>query len=192
MTMFKVTIEGVTPLLCHRFTETAQQEASKGSRTAVVGGSKGTPREQAETHLYLGIDGKTLVIPGPNLYRSFVDAGAFFKAGKSKVTTQKTSLLLACLSLEELDIPIQHREPWDVDSRPIVMPSTGGRILRHRPRFNDWRLSFTLTLDTNMMAASILREIVDAAGKQVGLGDFRPGRKGPFGKFVVVEWKEVK
>jgi hypothetical protein len=35
-----------------------------------------------------------------------------------------------------------------------------------------------------------MREIVDAAGKRVGLGDFRPACKGPFGKFVVVQWKD--
>jgi len=33
---------------------------------------------------------------------------------------------------------------------------------------------------------------VDSAGKRVGLGDFRPARKGPFGKFRVDEWKVIE
>jgi hypothetical protein len=30
--------------------------------------------------------------------------------------------------------------------------------------------------------------MIDAAGKRIGLGDFRPSCKGPFGKFVVIHW----
>ena len=39
------------------------------------------------------------------------------------------------------------------------------------------------------LIASTLSLALAAAGKRVGLGDFRPACKGPFGKFVVVEWK---
>jgi hypothetical protein len=31
--------------------------------------------------------------------------------------------------------------------------------------------------------------VIDAAGKRVGLGDFRPACKGPFGRFVVTNWQ---
>lgn len=184
-----VTIEGISPLLVHSFTDAAQQDATKGSRTAIVGGDKGTPMEQAEGVLYKGNDGEP-IIPSPNLFRCIIDAGKYFKSGKSKVTTQKSSMIPACLSILELLIPIEHREPWTVDARPVRIPSTGGRILRYRPCFNDWRLTFTLEIDTEMLAPKLAREILDAAGKRVGLGDFRPDCKGPFGKFVVVSWAE--
>lgn len=69
------------------------------------------------------------------------------------------------------------------------IPSTGGRILCHRPCFHDWKLSFTIDLDTDIIGVKLLREILDAAGKRIGLGDFRPACKGPFGKFVVTNWK---
>jgi hypothetical protein len=39
-----------------------------------------------------------------------------------------------------------------------------------------------------MLSLVLMRDIVDAAGKRIGLGDFRPACKGPFGKFVVVKW----
>ena len=92
------------------------------------------------------------------------------------------------VEIEGLELPIQHREPWSVDTRAVRIPSTGGRILCHRPCFYDWRLSFGLAVDTDMLSLVLMREIVDAAGKRIGLGDFRPACKGPFGKFVVVKW----
>ena len=188
MKIVDVSIEGTTPLLCNRFTDAAQMAATNGSRIATVG-EKGTPLEQAQSRLYLGHDGKPM-IPQPNLFRCLIDSGRFFKSGKSKITTQKTSLIPACLEVDGVEIPIEHKEPWTVDTRAVRIPSTGGRILCHRPCFNDWRLAFTLRIDTDMISVKLVRELVDAAGKRVGLGDFRPDCKGPFGKFVVVRWEE--
>jgi hypothetical protein len=188
MKIVNVTIEGTTPLLCNRFTDAAQMKATSGNASTLTG-DKGSPMEQAEAKLYLGHDDKPM-IPQPNLFRCLIDAGKYFKAGKSKVTTQKSSIIPACVEIDGIEIPIQHKEPWQVDTRAVRIPSTGGRILCHRPSFNDWRLSFTIRVDTELMSAKLLREIVDAAGRRVGLGDFRPDCKGPFGKFVVVEWRE--
>lgn len=183
-----IKIEGVTPLLCNRFTDEAQMAATSGNRSALTG-DKGSPREQAEKKLYLGSDGEPM-IPQPNLFRCIIDAGKFFKNGKSKVTTQKSSLIPSCVDVQGVELKIITREGWEVDTRAVRIPSTGGRILCNRPCFNDWGLEFTVLLDTDMMAPKLFREIVDAAGKSVGLGDFRPDCKGPFGKFKVTRWEE--
>lgn len=185
-----ITIRGTTPLLCNRFTDENAMAASNGTRVATIG-DKGTPREQAEKKLYLDADGNPM-IPQPNLFRCLIDAGTFFKAGKSKVTTQKSSLIPACVEIEGVEILLTSREGWDVDTRAVRIPSTGGRILAHRPSFNDWELSFSAELDTTIMSPKLFRELVDAAGKRIGLGDFRPACKGPFGKFVVTRWEEVE
>jgi hypothetical protein len=81
---------------------------------------------------------------------------------------------------------------WEVDSRSVVIPSTGGRIMAHRPRFDKWKLAFTVEYDSGMFSPSLVRMLLDDAGRRVGLGDFRPARKGPYGKFVIVKWLEEK
>ena len=191
MDHIKTTIAGATPLILNRFHDAAQQSATSQTRTATIG-DKGTPQAQAELKLYRSADGKTLVIPQPNLLSCFTAAGKFFKAGKSKVTTQKSSLIPACLEIEGVEVKLDHEQPWRVDSRPVRIPATGGRILCNRPVFDDWSLTFDMSLDTEVMTVELLREIVDAAGKRIGLGDFRPDCKGPFGKFKVTLWKVAK
>ena len=187
----KVRIKGETPLLCNKFTDEAAIKATNGTRVAQVGEPE-HPRQQAEKKLYYSIkDGKTPIIPSSNLLRSIMEGGRFFKNGKSKVTTQKRSLIPSCVWFEEDELLIKSKEPWDVDTRPVRIPSTGGRILAHRPKFQDWELEGTLVLDEEIMSESLLRQIVDAAGKRIGLGDYRPDCKGPFGRFVVTLW-EVK
>lgn len=186
----QIAISGVSPLILNRFTDAAAMAASNGSRSSAAAGSRGTPLEIAEGKLYYGIDGG-LVIPSPNLLRCLVDGGSFFKAGRKQITTKAESMLFSCLDIVAAEIPLLHYQPWTVDTRAVVIPATKGRILAHRPRFDDWSLQFTAELDTSIVQESLLREIVDAAGKRVGLGDFRPARKGPFGKFRVDSWKVV-
>lgn len=184
----RISIEGSTPLLLNRFTDAQAQAASSGNRISTVG-DRGTPLEIATQALYTSAQDGKPIIPAPNLLRCIIDGGSFFKAGKSKVTTQKSSMIPACVEMDEVEYPIVHKEPWTVDTRAVRIPSTGGRILAHRPCFNDWRLDFGVELDTTILGVKLFREIVDASGKRVGLGSFRPNCKGPFGRFCVVNWE---
>lgn len=186
----KITIQGSSPLLMNAFTDAAQQRASSGTSGALTG-DKGTPREQADAKIYRGIDGKTIVIPQPNLLRCLIDSGKFFKANKSKITTLRSSIIPSCVDLHGIEYPLVHPEPWSVDTRPVRIPATGGRILCHRASFHDWSVNFTMSLDTAVIGLALFREIVDKAGSAIGLGDFRPDNKGPFGKFKVSHWAAV-
>jgi len=187
----KITISGTVPMICARFTDEAAQKASSGNRTSAAAGDRGTPLEIAESGLYLGLDGKPM-IPQPNVLRCLVDGGRFFKAGKKQITTKEESLLYGCLDIEGTEIPIKHKQPWKVDTRAVVIPATKGRILAHRPMFDDWELTFIAELDTSIIGEKLFREIVDAAGKRIGIGAFRPAKKGPYGRFVVKNWQELK
>lgn len=167
MERISVAIEGTSPLLMNKFTDVNAQAVQGGTSVAFVG-SKGTPREQAERKIYADDQG-VIHVPGPNIFRCIIDAGVFHKAGKSKVTTQKSSLVPAAVSLLELTCPVRAAdggEPqWEVDSRSVVVPSTGGRIMAHRPRFDTWRLGFTLEVDTGMFALPLVRQLVDDGGR---------------------------
>lgn len=188
MKSYKVTIEGITPLLMNRFHEAAEQSVSSG--TAAVFRGTDNRREDAEKRAYRFKNGN-LYVPGVNLFASIMEAGKFHKSGRSKLTTQKTSLVPAALAILEVELPLGTKK-FEVDSRPVTIPATGGKVMRHRPRLDEWKLSFTLSVDTDMFSPKLARALVDDAGKKIGLGDFRPQRKGPFGRFVVTQWKEEK
>lgn len=185
MKFIEVEITGTTPLICNRYTDLAAAAATNGTRST-RNGDKGLPREQAEQKLYTDHDG-TLVIPTSNILRCLIDAGKFFKDGKSKITTLKSSIIPAYVGIEGVCTPIIS-PGWEVDIRPVVIPATGGRILAYRPRFDAWQLQFVILLDDEGIKLNLLRDIVDAAGTRIGLGDFRPDRKGPYGRFVVTLW----
>lgn len=182
----EVTISGVTPLLMNRFSEKSEVSVSSGMRLTVRNNGQ-TPRELAKDKLYANESGD-LFIPGTNIFAAVIAAGAFHKVGKSKLTTLKTSLIPAGVAILDLVCPLDTKE-WEVDSRSVVIPATGGRVMCHRPRLDEWSTTFTLDVDSDMFGEKLVRVLVDDAGKKCGIGDYRPNRKGPFGKFVVSSWR---
>lgn len=174
----------------NRFTETNEVQVSSGVSPTYSKGGKGTPREQATPKLYADKTG-ALFVPGTNIFAAIIAAGVFHKAGKTKLTTMKTSLIPAGVTIDELICPLTGSD-WEVDSRSVVIPSTGGRIMCHRPRIDVWSCTFTVDLDESMFSPALVRAVIDDAGKKIGLGDYRPSRKGPFGRFVVKHWNVLK
>jgi hypothetical protein len=76
---------------------------------------------------------------------------------------------------------------WEIDVRPVRIKAN--RVLRGRPRFNEWELEFILeVLDEQLLTEKVLKELLDFAGKYEGLGDFRP----EFGLFEVVDFEQIK
>lgn len=185
----KVTISGIAPLIMNRFTEASEVSVSSGTRVSIRS-KNGSPREEAEPKCYKDGDGN-LYIPGTNIFACIVAAGTFHKTGKSKLTTLRTSLIPAGIAVLELVCPLNTNE-WEVDSRSVVIPSTGGRVMCHRPRVDEWSTSFTLEVDEEMFGEKTARLLIDDGGKKLGLGDYRPQRKGPFGRFVVTGWEVAK
>jgi hypothetical protein len=178
-----IQITGVTPLLMHRFNIDEHEAKVKDKNLS--------PREQASRVCYQDESGK-LFYPTTNIYAAIIEAGRFHKDGKSKITTARSSLVPAAVMMEGESVYFSKPDTWEVDSRAVVVPSTGGRIVCHRPRLDKWCLDFALTLDTKMFSPTLLRALIDDAGQKVGLGDFRPSRKGIYGRFVVTKWNEEK
>jgi len=191
MSSIEVHFQGESPLLMNRFTEEAAAKISAGSSSAITVSHRGTPREQAEPRLYLSADGSPM-LPGPNIFRGLIDSGQFHKAGRRQITTAKSSLIPAGIHMVNLEClimnPFGGPVTWEVDSRSVVNPATGGRMMCHRPRFDAWKVAFTLRVDDKMFDERIVRQLVDDLGSKIGLGDFRPARKGPFGRCFVTHW----
>ena len=147
------------------------------------------PREQAEKKLYVNEAGK-LYQPETHIKGSLVEAGKDQKVvGKGKATYSK----IVGYAVEINPFEIEHKkQKWKPYSVLAVNPSTRGRYLLHRPMLEEWELDFEATFDEEQIPASILKEVFERAGKSVGIGDWRPAKKGRFGKFQVTLFKELK
>ena len=186
MKTFLVVVEGLTPLLQHRFGDA--EEAGETSRRIHV--KKEDPREAAERGCYRNAAGE-LYVPGAAVARALREAGASHKQRGSRKSLKFVIPAAVFVPLDQ--IVLRDREgrgitKFEVDSRPVVIPSTKGRIMRHRPRINTWCLEFHLEVDDDLIEPSLVHQLLTEAGLKLGLLDFRPEKGGTFGRFQVVSW----
>lgn len=177
MKKINIEITGIAPLLQNRFPmEEHGQNISKATKKVYV------PEEEAKKCLYIR-DG-VIFQPSEHIYQSMIRAATDFKfSGKKTFKDVITSSII----IEPEEIPIISEKPYEIDTRPVVIQRA--RVLKWRPKFNQWKLKFILTIldDTNLSSNNV-KEILEKAGATKGIGDYRPR----FGRFMVTEFKEVK
>jgi hypothetical protein len=142
------------------------------------------PKVEAEMCLYKDPQGN-IVIPSVNIKACIREAGRNYRIRGRRSTF--AAMIRAAIDVRPFPyVPLSHKG-WVVDIRPVVVQ--GARILRYRPRFDEWTLEFQiLNSDPTIIHADTLRKILEDAGKYYGLGDFRP----EFGTFAVKEFKRME
>lgn len=187
----RVTLRGVSPLLMNKIDDATLLNLRRpGGKRAKTAERPELPRDEAATKVYLTKDGNPF-IPTENLLSCLIAAGQFVRLdGKRQVSTAKSTTLPAFLSLEDELLPLLDAPHWETDIRPGRNPNGGEMVCLVRPRFDAWRFEVNATVDLDEISMVIVRQLFDVAGKRIGLGDFRPSRKGPFGKFEVLSWEE--
>lgn len=167
------TIEGLSPLLMHAY-----------PLVPVEAIEKKTAAEQAEIAAYRIPGSGRLCIPSTAMQRALV-GGAGYSKGKGRASLAKPAA--ACLLVDDVYLDLG-TDKYEIDARPVVIPATKGRVVRYRPRLDKWSVKFDLSYDDTLLSAKQVRQIVDDTGKNVGILEFRPEKKGPFGRFVVNSW----
>lgn len=178
-TKINVRVEGISPLLMNRFMDKSIDTKSK-KRT----GSMAT--EEIKDKLYLYDDKPH--IPAVYFRNSIVEASKQFKiTGKGKSTYSK----LVGATVDVLPEMIPLNEEYIPFRIAAVNPMTKGRMMVTRPRFNKWSAEFEIILNDEGVPKEVIQEILEQAGRYVGVGDWRPEKKGMFGKFMITSFKEA-
>lgn len=189
MKTIKVQIEGLTPLLIHRFSENAEQ-AKKTRRIEV---KSVDPREEATRHAYIAEDG-TFYFSAFAIPNCMGNAGANHKARGTRKTLRFVVPSAVRTTSDRITITNGDGKPakgFEVDSRPVTIPATKGRIMRHRPRWDTWGATFELIINDDLLDPATAHVLLQEAGLANGIGDFRPEKRGPFGTFRVTRWEEA-
>ena len=175
----KVVITGTTPLLINRFRDT-QIEGKSKKRTGAMSES------DIEEKLYI-VD-KTICIPSVYIKNCIVEASKQFKIiGKGKATY--TKIVASTTDINPFMIELKSGK-YEIFRISAVNPMTKGRMMTQRPKFNKWSMEFEIHLNDPAVDISVINEILEHSGKYVGIGDWRPEKKGMFGKFMITLFKK--
>jgi len=180
MKTINVKIEGISPLLMNRFLD--KQIAAGAKKRS--GEQKELP---AEEKLYI-LDNKPY-IPARYFEGCLIDASKQFKIqGKQKATYSKYVGATVRIEPEAITIKSGKWEPFTISA---VNPMTKGRMMVTRPMFNEWVCEFQIICEDDEVSVDTMERILEQAGRFTGIGDWRPQKKGKYGRFRIVEFKEA-
>lgn len=184
MAGIEVQIRGVSALLMQAF----GLDFENGDQSRTIIRVQKTPREQAEAVAYR--NSEHFYIPSSWIAGAIRDAGANHKLRGSRRSLRFVVPSAVFVVEEHITICSDGRpvEDFEVDSRPVTIPSTKGRIMRHRPRFDAWDMAFHLEVDPSKLPEELVHQLLEEAGRSIGIGDFRPARGGSFGRFAIIKW----
>src|SRR5215831_20226018 len=154
----KATLQGTTALLQHRATEEALGGNTRNNNPR---GSE-DPREICEKAIYRMPRNHQIAVPGAAFARLLREAGGAHRA-RGRRKSLKYLVPAAVVVLDEL-CPLYQSDrttpitDFEVDSRPVTIPATKGRVMRHRARFNEWVVVVTLRIDEDILEEAIVRQ----------------------------------
>jgi|SRR5438105_11158305 len=173
-----VSIEGVAPILFHAWNVESVESKGKAAK-----GSKEKKTDDVESFVYRN-DKREICIPGPYLTGSIVNAAKFQQDPRSPRKSAMDLFKAAIVPLTPL--ASLGKVDWDfLDKRRVVIQRNA--VTRSRPAFHaGWKASFILLNNLpEYVGPQLLNQTIAAAGRLIGLGDFRP----TFGRFAIVQFK---
>jgi hypothetical protein len=177
----EVTIEGVAPILFHRWNCESVESKSKAKK-----GSAEKKSDDTESYVYRNDKGQ-ICIPGEYLRGAIIAAAKFQQDPRSPRKSAADLFKATVVSLTELaSLGVKD---WDyMDKRRVCIQRNA--ITRCRPAMKEgWKATFILLINLpEYVEPSLLNTTIQAAGKLIGLADFRPS----FGRFNVTKFEVLE
>lgn len=185
MKTIAVTIEGMTPILMNKISLETQKQIADKSRKI----TKTYPvEEEAEQRAYRMKSGE-LCIPANCLKAAILNAAGWYKFNNRSAK----QIIAGATRLEPFEIGLGTKK-YEIDLRTVVIASGSkrNRVVRARPRIDEWKLNFKIIYNETIISyPKLLKEIVSEAGLRSGLLDNRPQYFGDNGTFKISSWKEL-
>lgn len=172
-------VEGVVPMLFHAWNVEAIEERASAAR-----GAKIKKEDNVESYVYRDSDGN-ICLPGEYMRQAIINAAKHVQDPRSSRPKQGMDLFKAGVaSMTEL-ADLGSKE-WDyIDQRRVQVMRAG--ITRRRPAMHaGWKAEFTFqVMLPEYITPNVFQDVLEKAGKFVGVADFRP----TYGRFQVKSFR---
>jgi hypothetical protein len=176
-----VSVEGVTPILFHRWNCEAVESKSRAKK-----GSAEKKSDDVESFVYRN-EKQEICIPGEYIRGSIVAAAKFQQDPRSPRKSASDLFKAAVVSLTPL-ASLGVRD-WDyLDKRRVCIQRNS--ITRSRPAMlPGWKATFFLMVNLpEYVDPQFLNATIQSAGRLIGLADFRPS----YGRFNLTNFKVLE
>ncbi len=186
----RVPIVGTAPLIVHKFSEKSKRQMLDAMQGRKTPKQAKDPEAEYEAAFYRHDDGgygmpviafKAATVSAARFYGKSVSMTAlrqfvFFDAEFSKADGQKLARIVGTPHMRE----------------DVTRVGMGGTDLRYRPEFTEWTTSLEVTYVRSMLTYESVLSLVNAGGMGVGVGEWRPEKRGDFGTYEVDSTRDIQ
>jgi hypothetical protein len=185
----KVPIIGIAPLIVHKWSDKAKRQMLDAQQGRKTPKQIRDPQADYESSLYRTKDGYGF--PVLAFKAATVGAARFF--GKSVKMTELRQFLFMTGVLSDDGTTILAPVFGEPKMREdMVRVGMGGTDLRYRGEFPEWTALLTVTYVTTALDRGSVLSLIDAGGMGVGVGEWRPEKRGQNGTYQIDESREVE
>ncbi len=185
----KVPIIGTAPLLVHKFSEKAKRQMLDTMQGRKTPRQAKDPDAEYQAAFYRTRDGYGF--PAVAFKAATVSAARFY--GKDVSMTSLRQFLFFKGKISDADPqPLVEIIGEPKMREDVVTVGMKGTDLRYRPEFTDWSTTLEVTYVKSMLTRESVLSLIDAAGLGVGVGEWRPEKRGDFGTFQLDGSRDVE
>ena len=186
----RVPLVGTSPLIVHKFSEKAKRQMLDAMQGRKSPKQPKDPQADYEACFYR-LDDERYGFPVIAFKAATVSAARFY--GKSISMTALRQFVFFDGEFSKTDgqkLAPLFGEPHMRED--VVKVGMGGSDLRYRPEFTEWRTSVEITYVRSMLTRDSILSLLDAGGMGVGVGEWRPEKRGDFGTYQIDPSKNVE
>lgn len=191
-----VPIVGTSPLIVHNFSEKSKRQMLDAQQGRKKVKEARDPKAEYEAAFYRisREDGTTgYGFPVTAFKAATIGAARFYGKSVSMTVLRQAMFMKGILTAGDpqqlVEITGEPRMREDVVR--LGGPSRSAD-LRYRPEFWPWTATLQVTYVTSMLARTSVLSLIDAGGMGVGVGEWRPERRGEFGTYAIDQDRQVE
>lgn len=190
---FSIKVRGLSPLICHRFSEKAkkqiedkQQKRAKGAKEARDPNAEFLASLYAYPGDVAGVEGCRYGIPAVWFKLAAVDACRF--SDGMKMTMARGAFHVMGESQDSGGLVLLHYGELRMREDAVTI-GMGSRDMRYRGEFSDWWVNLNIRYNAACVSPEQIINLVNVSGFGCGIGERRPsqGCSDQFGMFEVVK-----
>lgn len=186
-----VPIVGTMPLIVHNFSEKSKRQMLDAQQGRKNPKQIRDPQAEYEAAFYRTKDGYGF--PVTAFKAATIGAARFY--GKEVTMTSLRQFLFMHGELSEKDpqalVPIVGEPRMREDVVRLGGPSRSAD-LRYRPEFPEWSTTLLVTYVTSSLSRESVLSLIDAGGLGIGVGEWRPEKRGEFGTYAIDQTRNVE
>lgn len=190
----RIPIVGTSPLIVHRFSEKAKRQMLDAMQGKKKVKTIRDPQADYEEAFYRWHDDATgesgYGFPTIAFKAATVSAARLYDKSVAMTQLRQQLFFRGILGDDGQQVAVIEGEPTMRED--VVRLGMSSTDLRYRPTFNSWRTVLEVTYIASSISRASVLSLIDAGGLTVGVGEWRPEKRGDFGTFAIDQSRQIE